>query len=314
MTGTATGGFGATNAFGGAGQQQAANGTATAPYQATPVLEPPAEEGKPPPASQTAHNFQSITCMPQYKNYSFEVSPFPLFTLVSLKTNRNRLLSQELRLQDYQANRKGPSATPGFGGSFGASSTPAFGAPAAPATGGLFGSSSTTPAFGSTSAAPSTGFGAAPATGGGLFGGGGTSAFGQPATSQPAAGGGLFGSTPAQPSTGGLFGSSSTGAFGQPAAPASTPAFGGFGASQNKPATTGFSFGSNNTTTPASTGGGLFGSTPAATSQPSNPFGQPAAPATGGGLFGSSQPATSAAPSFSFGKSLLSTVVSRKPS
>ncbi|GAA5985765.1 hypothetical protein JCM5350_005274 [Sporobolomyces pararoseus] len=276
--GATTGGFGATNNFSGQ-----ANGTASAPYQPTQVLEPPAEEGKPPPASQTAHNFQSITCMPQYKNYSFE----------------------ELRLQDYQANRKGPSATPGFGGSFGASSTPAFGAPAAPATGGgLFGSSSTTPAFGAAPAAPSTGFGSTPASGGGLFGSSGTSAFGQPATSQPAAGGGLFGSAPSQPATGGLFGSSTgTGGFGQPAAPASTPAFGGFGATQNKPATTGFSFGSNNTTTPASTGGGLFGSTPAATSQPSNPFGQPAAPATGGGLFGSSQPATSSAPSFSFGAS-----------
>ncbi|GAA5883540.1 hypothetical protein JCM16303_005476 [Sporobolomyces ruberrimus] len=274
--GAAAGGFGAQNNFSGQ-----VNGTATAPYQATQVLEPPAEEGKPPPTSQTAHNFQSITCMPQYKNYSFE----------------------ELRLQDYQANRKGPSATPGFGGSFGASATPAFGTPAAPATGGgLFGSSGTTPAFGSAAPAPSTGFGSAPATGGGLFGNSGTSAFGQPATSQPAQGGGLFGSTPSQPATGGLFGSSAgTGGFGQPAAPASTPAFGGFGGAQNKPATTGFSFGSNNSTTPASTGGGLFGSTPAATSQPSNPFGQPAAPATGGGLFGSSQPATSSAPSFSFG-------------
>ncbi|GAA5943757.1 uncharacterized protein JCM15063_005828 [Sporobolomyces koalae] len=281
--GAATGGFGATNTFGAGGQ---VNGTATAPYQATQVLEPPAEEGKPPPASQTAHNFQSITCMPQYKNYSFE----------------------ELRLQDYQANRKGPTAAPGFGGGFGASSTPAFGAPAAPATGGgLFGSSST-PAFGSTPSAPTTGFGAAPATGGGLFGNtGGTGAFGQPATSQPATGGGLFGSTPAQPATGGLFGSTGgTSAFGQPAQqPAATPAFGGFGAAaQNKPATTGFSFGGASTTTPASTGGGLFGSTPAPTSQPSNPFGQPAAPATGGGLFGSAQPAaTSSAPSFSFGAS-----------
>jgi len=93
LTGATTGGFGSTNAFGGAGQQQAANGTATAPYQATPVLEPPAEEGKPPPASQTAHNFQSITCMPQYKNYSFEASPFPLLALVFLKSDRTRLLS-----------------------------------------------------------------------------------------------------------------------------------------------------------------------------------------------------------------------------
>ncbi|GAA6059259.1 hypothetical protein JCM10212_006652 [Sporobolomyces blumeae] len=282
----ATGGLfggGATGGFGAAAPVGQPNGTATAPYQPTQVLEPPAEEGKPPPASQTAHNFQSITCMPQYKNYSFE----------------------ELRLQDYQAGRKGPTAQPGFGGGFGASTTPAFGAPAQPASsGGLFGSSSTTPAFGAAAPAASTGFGSAPTTGGGLFGSSGTSAFGQPATSQSAAGGGLFGSAPTQPATsGGLFGSSGTGGFGQPAANTSTPSFGGFGAQAPKPATTGFSFGSNSTTTPASTGGSLFGSTPAAaTSQPSNPFGQPAAPATGG-LFGSAQPATSAAPSFSFGAS-----------
>ncbi|GAA5959817.1 hypothetical protein JCM21900_001028 [Sporobolomyces salmonicolor] len=268
-----------TGAFGAAAPAGQGNGTAVAPYQSTPVLEPPAEEGKPPPTNQTAHQFQSITCMPQYKNYSFE----------------------ELRLQDYQANRKGPSAAPAFGSAFGSTSAPAFGAPAPSTGGGLFGSSTST-TFGS--AAPATsGFGTSTTTGGGLFGSTApaTNAFGQPATSQPAQGGGLFGSAASQPTqTGGLFGSapSAGGAFGQPAASAA-PAFGGFGAAA-KPATTGFSFGAGSTTTPASTGGGLFGSTQPATSQPgANPFGQPA---TGGGLFGS-QPAgqTSAAPSFSFG-------------
>jgi nuclear pore complex protein Nup98-Nup96 len=44
-----------------------------APYQATTVMEPPKEEGKPDPPNQTPHSFQSICCMPQYANYSFEV-------------------------------------------------------------------------------------------------------------------------------------------------------------------------------------------------------------------------------------------------
>ncbi|BGP07981.1 hypothetical protein JCM10049v2_003826 [Rhodotorula toruloides] len=276
----------ATPAFGAAPAGQP-NGTAAAPYQATTVMEPPQEEGKPPPANQTAHQFQSITCMPQYKNYSFE----------------------ELRLQDYQANRKGPTAgaAPGFGSAFGASSTPAFGAAGTTGTtGGLFGSTgaSTTPAFGAQTTG--TGFGSTSGTTGGLFGSSGTTnAFGQPATSQPAAGGGLFGSMTSQPAqTGGLFGSTgTTNAFGQPATSAA-PAFGGFGAAAQKPATTGFSFGATNTTAPT-TGGGLFGSAQPATSAPANPFGQPAsnAPASGG-LFGSSQPAQQpgASTGFSFGQ------------
>lgn len=245
-------------------------------------MEPPQEEGKPPPANQTAHHFQSITCMPQYKNYSFE----------------------ELRYQDYQANRKTPTAgaAPSFGSAFGSSGTPAFGAANTGTTGGgLFGSTSSTPAFGAAPAA-NTGFGSTPASGG-LFGSApSTGAFGQPATSQPATGG-LFGAATSQPQqTGGLFGSASTGnAFGQPAASAA-PAFGGFGAAAApKPATTGFSFGA--TTTPAPTGG-LFGSAPATSAAPSNPFGQPAQPAATGGLFGSAQPAQQQQPAsagFSFG-------------
>ncbi|KAG0659037.1 hypothetical protein C6P46_005333 [Rhodotorula mucilaginosa] len=280
-------GASAAPAFGAAAPTGPPNGTAVAPYQTTTVMEPPQEEGKPPPANQTAHHFQSITCMPQYKNYSFE----------------------ELRYQDYQANRKTPTAgaAPTFGSAFGSSATPAFGAANTGTTGGgLFGAASSTPAFGAAQPA-STGFGAAPATGG-LFGsaGGATGGFGQPATSQPAAGGGLFGAATSQPQqTGGLFGSASTGnAFGQPAA-SSAPAFGGFGAAAApKPATTGFSFGAS-TTTPASSGG-LFGSTPATSAAPSNPFGQPAQPAATGGLFGSAQPAQQqqqqpAAGGFSFG-------------
>jgi len=230
-------------------------------------MEPPQEDNKPPPTNQTAHQFQSITCMPQYKNYSFE----------------------ELRWQDYQANRKQPTAgaTPGFGSAFGASSTPAFGA-APPATGGgLFGSTaSSTPAFGAAPAATNA-FGSAPSSGG-LFGSSGaTGGFGQPAASQPGQTGGLFGQ------------SAGTSTFGQPAAATSTPAFGGFGAAAQKPATTGFSFGAPSSTPAPS--GGLFGSAPATSAAPSNPFGQPAQPAPTGGLFGQAQPAASAAPSFSFG-------------
>lgn len=247
-------------------------------------MEPPQEEGKPPPANQTAHHFQSITCMPQYKNFSFE----------------------ELRFQDYQANRKTPTAgaAPSFGSAFGASSTPAFGAANTGTTGGgLFGNTSSAPAFGA-APAQNTGFGGAPASGG-LFGNtGSTGGFGQPPASQPAPSGGLFGAAASQPQqTGGLFGSTGTGnAFGQPATSAA-PSFGGFGAaSAPKPATTGFSFGA--TSTPASTGG-LFGSTPATSAPPSNPFGQPAQPAATGGLFGSSQPAQQqqqpASTGFSFG-------------
>ncbi|GAA5978703.1 hypothetical protein JCM11641_006148 [Rhodosporidiobolus odoratus] len=277
------GGAAAAPAFGAAAPAGQGTGTAVAPYQATTVMEPPAEEGKPPPANQTPHQFQSIVCMPQYSKYSFE----------------------ELRLQDYQANRKTPSATPGFGTAFGASSTPAFGAANTGNTGGgLFGNTSSTPAFGA--ANPSTpAFGASNNTGGGLFGGGatGTGAFGQPATSQPAAGGGHFGAASQPAQTGGLFGSSAPAAspFGQPATSAA-PSFGGFGAAaQPKPASTGFSFGATPTSQPAA-GGGLFGSTQPAQPAASNPFGQPAQPAAGGGLFGSTQPAAGAAPSFSFGQ------------
>ncbi|KAK4511853.1 uncharacterized protein ATC70_003852 [Mucor velutinosus] len=237
--------------------------------------------------------FQTITAMPQYKNYSLE----------------------ELRLQDYQQNRKTASGAPGAGGAFGAPAGGAFGASTgatgsafgqpAGATGG-FGQQQQTSAFGQP--AQTSAFGAG-ATSGGLFGQqqqpATTSAFGQPATGtsafgastsafgQPAAASGFgaaaskpfsFGSTPA-PATGG-FGQPATSAFGQPAAstgafgqqqPATTSAFGGFG---QKPATT-----------PATGGFGTGFGQPAATGG----FGQPAA--TGGFGASTSKPASS----FSFG-------------
>jgi len=275
VSGGGVGGFGAAPAV--------VNGT-TIPYQPTTLKDPPSDadpsKNKPQTnaASQTDHHYQSISVMPQYERYSAE----------------------ELRVQDYQAGRKGPTAgaSTGFGG-FGQPQQPAqtgFGAPAP--TGGLFGASSTsTPAFGA--AAPATGaFGApAPAAGGGLFGGAAPASnpFGQPA--QPAAGG--FGQPAAAAPTAGLFGSAG-GAFGQPAQqqPAST-GFGGFGAAA-KPAGTGFSFGAPPPASAPAPTGGIFG---AAAPQASNPFGTPASAApAAGGLFGAAaQPAQPAAGGFSFG-------------
>lgn len=151
--------------------------------------------------------FQTITAMPQYKNYSLE----------------------ELRLQDYQQNRKTAGGAAG--------GTSAFGAPA----GGAFGSNtSTTSAFGQ------------PAASTGGFGQPQTSAFGQPAQTS-AFGAGATGAT------GGLFGQqqqpATTSAFGQPAG---TSAFGASTSAFGQPAaTSGFGAGANT--------GGAFG---AAASKP----------------------------------------------
>lgn len=248
--------------------------------------------------------FQTITAMPQYKNYSLE----------------------ELRLQDYQQNRKTASGAPGGTGAFGAPAGGAFGASTGAATSAFgqpaagtsaFGQPQQTSAFGQPAQTSAFGGGA---TGGGLFGQqqqpATTSAFGQPATGtsafgastsafgQPAATSGFgagaatggafgaaaskpfsFGSTPA-PATGG-FGQPATSAFGQPAA--STGAFG-----QQQPATTsafGGGFGQKPATTPATGGFGTGFGQPAATGG----FGQPAA--TGGFGASTSKPASS----FSFG-------------
>ncbi|KAK4046188.1 3',5'-cyclic-nucleotide phosphodiesterase [Microbotryomycetes sp. JL201] len=269
----ATGGglFGASNntisSFGAQPQQGQGTGTAIAPYQISTILEPPKEEGKPDPPNQTPHAFQSITCMPQYAAYSFE----------------------ELRWQDYQANRKAPTAPPAFGG-FGASS--AFGGATTTPSTGLFGS--TAPTFGASATSSAPAFGAPQQQSTGLFGSTNTSSpFGQPAQQQQT--GGLFGSATSQPAaTGGLFGSAP-----KPA----TSTFGGFGQTQTSTApSTGFSFGAPAASTaPAS--GGLFGS---ASSAPATGglFGQSAQsqPTATGGLFGqtaTSQPAST--PSFSFG-------------
>ncbi|KAI9304746.1 nucleoporin autopeptidase-domain-containing protein [Cunninghamella echinulata] len=169
--------------------------------------------------------FQTITAMPQYKQYSVE----------------------ELRLQDYNQNRKSSQGASGTTGGFG-STTGGFGSTNTTAntgfgqstTGGAFGAQQTTGAFGQTQpAATNTGFGAQPSTGGGLFGQAqntGTSGFGQQQTTN------AFG---ASNTTGGGFGTTA----------------GGFGATGT---TTGFGAGANNA--PKTFG---FG----ATSQPSTGFG-----------------------------------------
>ncbi|TPX35117.1 hypothetical protein SmJEL517_g02431 [Synchytrium microbalum] len=240
--------------------------------------------------------FQTITAMPAYRNSSVE----------------------ELRLQDYQMNKKfggqqGFGAAPAFGAPT-SQAAPAFGAPSAafgvqqtPAGGGLFGSAAPTQPnmFGQTQQQPAFGgaFGQQPATSqpGGFFGGGGgagtVTAFGG-SSQAPAAGGFGFGSAqqPQQQQQnafgGGAFGIKTTaapafgGAFGQPAT--SQPAF-GFGGSAAQPA---FSqapatnlFGAPTPATgafgaPAATSGGLFGQ-----QKPGGLFGQPAA--STGGAFGS---------------------------
>ncbi|XP_028823524.1 nuclear pore complex protein Nup98-Nup96 isoform X2 [Denticeps clupeoides] len=208
---------------------------------------------------------QCITAMKEYENKSLE----------------------ELRLEDYQAGRKGPSnpMAPGTGGLFGTVTS------AAPSTaGGLFGPSATNTGFSFNQ--PKTTFGASTgafgATGGGLFGQPAASLFkpfGQPTTTQNS--GFSFGNTntvgptatsnislfcnPAAPQPAGLFGSAAntsaatgfgagTGLFGQPT---------GFGAvgTPNLFGTKSAGFGGTTTTSAPSfgTGGGLFGTKPTLT-------------------------------------------------
>ncbi|XP_019903834.2 nuclear pore complex protein Nup98-Nup96 isoform X2 [Esox lucius] len=242
---------------------------------------------------------QCITAMKEYENKSLE----------------------ELRLEDYQAGRKGPSnpmAAP-TGGLFGAATA------ATPSTGaaGLFGSSATNTGFSFGQAktsfgTSSGGFGAAT---GSLFGQqqpqqaqpvaglfkpfgqattapntgfsfGHTSTMGQP--QQTSAMGGLFGATAAS-QAGGLFGNTAqttpatgfgtgTGLFGQ-----TNTAFGNVGTQQSLFGNKTAGFGATTTSAPSfGTGTGLFGSKPALTlgtgTNTSNfGFGPTAA---GGGLFG----------------------------
>ncbi|KAJ3589071.1 hypothetical protein NHX12_009919 [Muraenolepis orangiensis] len=200
---------------------------------------------------------QCITAMKEYENKSLE----------------------ELRLEDYQAGRKGPTN------------------PMAAATGGLFGaaapatSTAATGLFGS--AATNTGFFGQAKTGFGTTAGfsfGNTNTMGQANTSTM----GLFGNTVSS-QAGGLFGAAAqtstatgfgaaTGLFGQ-----TNTGFGTVGTQQslfgNKPA----GFGATTTSTPSfGTGTSLFGNKPAlalGTGTNTSAFGFGANPA-GGGLFG----------------------------
>lgn len=237
-----------------------------------------------------ATKLQCITGMKEYENKSLE----------------------ELRLEDYAANRKGPQLQQQQTGlSFLGSTSQTTQAPSAF---GVFGQP-TKPAF--------SGFGAAGSTGTS------TSLFGQPQPQQPTAsslfgassqpkslfgtattttttspfGASLFGqNTAAKP---GLFGATpatqSTGLFGATSMPASSTS--GFG-------TTGF--GSSNTFGTQATSGGLFGQKPtgfgatAPAQSTSFNFGQPQQQqqvlgAAGGGMFGTKS--TAANTGFSFGQS-----------
>lgn len=224
-------------------------GTAAPPYQPTWQRDPPSGINK---DQLPPHLFHVITAQDAYKGGSFE----------------------ELRMLDYQQNRKEPTAQPaaaagGFGqttgatGGFGSTGS-TFGQPAQQTTGfgakpagGLFGSTTgTTGGFGSTSGGFGTssgGFGQQSNTGS-VFGQQQSTpgAFGQAANTNT--GGGLFGQQQSNTSTGGLFGSTNnaTTGFGQNnQQQGTTSGFGGgFGA---KPA-----FGSTSTT---STGFGQTGTT-----------------------------------------------------
>ncbi|XP_058812931.1 nuclear pore complex protein Nup98-Nup96 [Topomyia yanbarensis] len=275
-------------AFGAAAPVGTGNGTAVVKYQQTPSTDTLVKNGQ----STTVQTKQyCITFMKEYEHKSVE----------------------ELRYEDYAANRKGPQAGATPGGFFGAApaATPfatatqpqsLFGqtTTAQPST-GLFGSSTNTfgqttaPAFG---AAQPTGFakpfGSATTTSGFGFGQTNTNTMGGLGANKPAFGAaptGLFGqtATPATNTFGQPFGGFGTQA--QPQQPGSlfsgaantaaagTSAFGGLGAQTTQ---TGFGFGSNTATNTA--GGGLFGAKPA------NTFG------TLGSSFG--QNPTSTAPAF----------------
>ena len=210
------------------------------------------------PTTNTLNTFESITFMPEYRNFSFE----------------------ELRLQDYRANRRYATSQP-------------------------MGSNMSTFGQGTTNAM-NTGFGANNTSSGGLFGQTPTTGFGSSPFGNVSNTNNAFSSTnvsnpfgaSSQGNTGGLFGqrtNTTTGAFGQ------QPSTGGlFGQQQQQNpgsgffgnrANTGNAFGSGSTF--GTGGGGLFGNmTTGGTTFGSNTgsagglFGQKPNQPVSGGLFG----------------------------
>ncbi|CAI4035524.1 hypothetical protein SMKI_13G1730 [Saccharomyces mikatae IFO 1815] len=176
------------------------------------------------PTTGVTNVFQSITCMPEYRNFSFE----------------------ELRFQDYQAGRKFGTGQNGAGTTFSnpqGTTNAGFGmmgnnnSNTSATTGGLFGQK---PAAGMFGGGSGGGFGPGASNTTGLFGSStnlsGNSAFG---ANKPAAPGGLFGNT-----TNSTNNTNSTGLFGQQNSNTNANLFG------QQPN----SFGANNMT-----GGGAFG-------------------------------------------------------
>jgi len=283
---TNTGAFGSTGSgFGAAAAAPPNNGTGTTPFSAFSE-----KDGTSTTATQ---QYQTITFMQPYQNYSLE-------ELRVVDYNQGRRYGN----QNGQAGAFGQST--GFGG-FGnntqqANTTSAFGSNNN-AGGGLFGgganNNNTTSAFGQNTGSAFGSNNNNNNASGGLFG------ANKPAT------GGLFGSSNTTPAanTGGLFGggatnTGTTGGFGSGGAFGSTNTTGGgglFGNNQNqqKPAgglfgstttpSTGFGGGATNTGNTfgqSNTGGGLFGQNNNAASSTPAFGGNAAASNTGGGLFG----------------------------
>ena len=180
-------------------------GTANPPYQAFTERDPQAQN--------TTLHYQTISCMGPYKNYSLD----------------------ELRLQDYQANRKTASAGPSFGQQ---QQTTGFGT-----TGTGFGQTTTQPQTAGFGA-----FSAAKPAGTGLFNQTAqtSSNFGGFGSNTAATGGGLFGQNTQQPATT---------AFSQQQQP---PSYGGFGQNTQNTGTGFGTFGQNNQNKPFGGGFGAF--------------------------------------------------------